>query len=198
MMTTLVIPLMLILLKNLKFSRWVALLVIIVTIPTTVSYFRPEHFLGRSDDYYFNRYIPVPLAQPEYHQIQEEYLRLPKATEARPERNYLPLLLNNPEATVSYQYDGLSLSATVNSESATTLEFYKYHFPGWRAWVNNQETKIVGGKPFNQMVINLPEGQSTVRIRFGETGLKLFLDILSLVILSTTMFFVLKRRLSYG
>lgn len=53
-------------------------LLIVVTVITSKDYFQPEHFLGITDEYYINRYIPAPVGSSEYYSTQEEYLRIPK------------------------------------------------------------------------------------------------------------------------
>ena len=198
MMTTVSVPMMLMLLDRFKLGRWVAGLIIILAVLTTNSYFKPEHFLGRNDEYYLKRYIPIPVAQSEYYEIQEEYLRLPKATQIRPDKNYPVVNLSDPRATQISQYNGMNLSAIINSENGTKLQFNKYYFPGWRAWVNNQEVEIKSGEPFNQMVINIPKGQSLVDIKFTEVGHKIILDVVSLLTIIGSILILFKRKFSYG
>ena len=53
----------------------------IFAIGLNFNYFKTSEYLGRGDDYYINRYIPVPIASSEYLKTSEEYLRLPKETE---------------------------------------------------------------------------------------------------------------------
>jgi len=88
MMIISVAPLFLLPFGKLKLATPVGLGLAIFSVITTVGWFRPQDFLGRTDEYYLNRYIPYPVAAPEYKEQNEEYLRLPKAAESRPNGNY--------------------------------------------------------------------------------------------------------------
>lgn len=192
MMTTLVAPLFLVSLPALKHWRSLLILVGVLAFITTFNYFQPEDQLGRTDEYFLARYIPTPVAKPEYYQIQEEYLRLPKATQFRPDKNYPSLSGDDDTIKFDYQYDGLKLWGSVQASSSAVVAFNKYYFPGWVATLDGHDVEIKTIEPFGQMEIAIPEGNHRLEFRFTELPYKLILDVLSLVSILTAVFLAVK------
>jgi hypothetical protein len=167
--------------KNKVFKMIIPLGLVIFTIFINVNYFKPHDFLGRTDSYYINRYIPFPLPSQEYLTLQEEYLRLPKNLTERPSKVY-PILFSNEE--VNYQVikeDGLS--TTINFEMGNNgLVYYnKYYFPGWSAKLDGKEVKLSAGKPFAQVSLYVEKGKHTVEFKFKEVWYRKILNWFSLL-----------------
>src|SRR3989344_5225848 len=57
-MTSFLTPIFLIVFDDLKFIKSLGLLLIIIVVGVSFSYFKPADFLGRMDNYFLNRYIP--------------------------------------------------------------------------------------------------------------------------------------------
>ena len=59
------------------------------------------------------------------------------------------------------------------------------YFPGWQVLVNGQPVEIQFQDPAYRglMTFNLPSGQHQIVVKFGETKLRLFADLISLVAL---------------
>jgi hypothetical protein len=57
----------------------------------------------------------------------------------------------------------------VNSANGGEVRFYTYYFPGWRGYVDGQETEIYPGGPYGLITLMVPPGQHLVSIRFGDT-----------------------------
>ncbi len=197
-LTTFAIPLLLIVFDKLRFKPLIAAVIITLTIITSAAYFRPEDFLGRGDDYFLNRYIPIPIASEAYLGTQEEYLRLPRNTEKRPDKNY-PLV--SAEADVIKKIkriNDLDILITVESTSGAAINYSKYFFPGWVAKINGQQTNIVVGKPFGQITVNIPAGNHTVEITFEETNFRKFLNAISLLSFLVSLGLIKSLRLQYS
>ena len=168
--------------KNFRSSVLVAVTVILV-VALNFNYFKPHDFLGRTDSYYINRYIPSPSASPEYMQTQEEYLRLPKDTANRPTKVY-PLLFGNRDFIYGIiKTDGIYSKISLNLKSDETIYYSKYNFPGWVVKVDGREVEINSGKPFGQISIRVPKGQHILEFEFRETRFKLVLDAISVIAL---------------
>lgn len=178
-LTTLVTPIMVIALTNIKHNLLLSVVLIIITISVSANFFRPHDFLGRFDDYYLRRYIPAPVAQKEYYELEEEYLRLPKNTQYRPANNF-PLAMLDKEGQVKIiKSDGLNSLLEVNAALAGNLSYTKYNFLGWEVWVDGQKAIFSSGLPFGQISIPLTSGSHLVKIQFKETGRNKILDIIS-------------------
>jgi hypothetical protein len=178
-LTTFATPIFIITLDMLSIRKIAPIVVIILTIATTVSDFHPHDFLARLDSYYLNKYIPVPFASDEYLKIQEEYLRLPKATEKRPEKNYPLISINSGIIKNSIRVNDLNSIVEVDSKNGLKLDYAKYFFPGWIARIDGLKTTILSGKPFGQIEIDVPAGTHKVEVSFEETIFKKVLDAIS-------------------
>lgn len=179
-LTTFAVPVLAVLFDRFNSKTVIATLIIALTIITSGSYFRPQDFLGRMDEYYLNRYIPTPVASDEYLQIQEEYLRLPKAAEKRPDQNYPLVTINNAAVKTEDRINDLDTVLRANSLSGSTINYSKYFFPGWEAEIDGQKVEIAAGKPFGQITFNVPAGYHIIRVKFEETNYRMALNAVSL------------------
>ncbi len=183
MMITLITPIFLIPFKYLKFKKFVPVLIIFLTIATSFWMFRPQDFLGRTDSYYLNKYIPLPITHSDYLLNQEEYLRLPKETQMRPSSTF-PLAYvdsSKEEQIDKISSDSLNSKIRVISPVETSLNYSKYYFPGWSALIDGKVAQIKPGLPYGQITTQVPSGTHTLEFKFSENLFKLSLDILSLV-----------------
>jgi hypothetical protein len=165
-LTTFATSILIIIFDKFKFGKYVGMAVVFGAVLLNFTFFKPHDFLGRTDEYYLNRYIPVPVASEEYLKTGEEYLRLPKATEKRP-------------TTVSPDTKLIS-SFEVNLATSQAVDYYKYYFPGWKVWIDGREIRAYAGKPYGQIEFVVPAGNHEVKVAFGETLFRGVLDIISL------------------
>lgn len=178
--TTFTIPLLIVVFDQFKYKFIISLVIIILTLVTSWSYFRPQDFLGRQDNYYLDRYIPVPVASKGYLETREEYLRLPKYTDKRPDRNYPLVFADNVNIKEVNKLNDLDILVRIDATSSAIINYSKYFFPGWVAEIDGQKLKLHAGKPFGQISANVPAGSHTVKIAFEETNLKKVLNAISL------------------
>ena len=73
--------------------------------------------------------------------------------------------------------------ATVVIESPTPFRarYLSFYFPGWRAWIDGDPVEIGPADPSGLIEFDVPAGQHTIAIRFGETPLRLAADALSVL-----------------
>jgi hypothetical protein len=176
-LTTFATAILIISLDKFKFSRHVAILILVGVIALNFSYFKPQDFLGRKDDYFINRYIPVPEASEEYLKTGEEYLRLPKDTEERPK-------ITSPDL-------GLGNTFEVEIDKDGLFDYYKYYFPGWEVRIDGRKVTSYPGTPFGQIQFKVPAGRHVINISFKETPLRNVLNwvsLLSLIVAVTIVF----------
>lgn len=166
-LTTFATSILVISLNEFKYAKQIGMVIVLVVIAINFTYFKPHDFLGRTDGYYINRYIPVPVASSEYLKTGEEYLRLPKATEKRPTEV-------SPDKK-------LSSSFIINTETSKTLNYYKYYFPGWEVRIDGKIVEAYAGKPYGQIEYIVPSGNHSISISFKETLFRKILDVLSVI-----------------
>jgi len=158
------------------------------------NYFKTSEYLGRLDDYYINRYIPVPVASAEYLKTSEEYLRLPKENEIRPNKNF-PRAYTD-EQDVRLEIEELNpLNAKIETESSKEfrLNYSKYNYPGFVAKIDGKRIKIESGKPYGQISFLVPSGKHEVEVKYKESGTRLIFNIISLITVVTISILVLKK-----
>lgn len=188
-LTTFFIPLLLVVFDDIKFKKYLYLVLLIAILPT-LFYFRPQDFLGREDNYYINRYIPYPSASLEYLKTQEEYLRLPNKTMIRPDKNY-PVIFPADGIKNIYKSNDLQISFDFESEKGASISMNKYNFPGWVAQIDGKQVQIDSGAPFGQVSIFVPEGSHKVEIKFAETTFRKYLNFASLITFLVSLTLVL-------
>lgn len=195
-LTTFFIPLLVVTLENKRFEKYLWVMLLGLIILPGMSYFRPQDFLGRKDEYFINKYIPLPLASEEYKKTQEEYLRLPKVTEKRPDRNYSLVTANSGTIQKIEKVNDLNVLISFTSTSGATINYNKYFFPGWVAEVDGLKKEIFVGKPFGQISINVSGGEHFIKIAFKETNLRIILDAISLAGFLVSLGMCFKRSIN--
>jgi len=179
-LTTFATSILVISLDKFKYSKQIGIIIVFGVIALNFSFFKPHDFLGRTDEYYINRYIPVPVASTEYLKTGEEYLRLPKATEKRPTEI-------SPDKNLNKTFE-------LNLNAPKTLDYYKYYFPGWVVKIDGKRVDAYAGKPYGQIQFNVPAGKHSVEISFKETSFRKILDIVSLFNLIVAITIILRRN----
>ena len=177
-LTTFATSILVVVFTDVKFNKYIGFLIILFAIILNFTDYKPHDFLGRTDAYYLDRYIPYPTASKAYLQTQEEYLRLPANTEMRPDKN-------SPNMNLGNIFE-------VDTATSKVIDYDKYYFPGWVAKVDGKDVKVSAGKPYGQIEFTVPEGKHTVSVSFKETLFRGVLDILSLLSLIIAIFITLK------
>ncbi|EKD94545.1 MAG: hypothetical protein ACD_26C00034G0080 [uncultured bacterium] len=194
-MITLMSPILLIPFSKFSKLKYIPFIVIVFAITLNFNYFKTSEYLGRMDDYYIDRYIPVPTASVEYLKTSEEYLRLPKETDKRPEKNYPRAYTEDLD--VRFKIEELSpLNAKIETESniELTLNYNKYNYPGFVAKIDGKLVKIISGKPYGQISFLVPSGDHEVIVSYKESPFRLVFDIISLGAIITSIYFIAKKR----
>jgi hypothetical protein len=181
MMTTFITPLFIVFVDKFIYKNQLVLILLILAVILNISNFRPQDFLGRQDNYYLDKYIPLPNASETYNNQQEEYLRLPKDTSKRPTQS-LPLVQigENLETVKFTQINPLNTHIQIDTPQQAVVSYNRYYFPGWKVLVNGQEQLVSPGRPYGQIQVLVPAGKSNLEIFFTETSFKIMLDLVSL------------------
>ncbi|MBC7243420.1 MAG: glycosyltransferase family 39 protein [Anaerolineae bacterium] len=86
------------------------------------------------------------------------------------------------QGSVEMRYHGgATEEVLVQALTPVTLEFYTYYFPGWRAMVDGEPVEIWPTDPYGLIALRVPAGEHVVRLRFGDTLVRLAGKGISLV-----------------
>jgi hypothetical protein len=88
-----------------------------------------------------------------------------------------------PEGTRVLHADYGPVDATIELESPVTFRarYLAFYYPGWQVTVDGSAVPIAPTDPDGLIAFDVPAGHHTVRVRFGETPLRLAADVISLL-----------------
>jgi hypothetical protein len=95
------------------------------------------------------------------------------------------------------RHGGGSEEIIVHSSQEATVQFYTYYFPGWRGYVDGQEVPIRPEEPYGLITLDVPAGEHQVKIRFGDTPIRVVGKVISLLSFGLSLF-LLRDDLSRG
>jgi hypothetical protein len=194
-MITLVSPFFLIAFSKFKSYKYLPFIVIAGSICLNFNYFKTSEYLGRKDDYYINRYIPFPTASEEYKKTSEEYLRLPKEAEKRPERNYPRAYTNEQDVRfVIEELNPLNAKIITESDIDFVLSYNKYSYPGWKVTVDGKKVEMISSKPYGQISFLVPSGSHLVEVKYGESLMRFIFDLISLTSFVSVIYLLIKKN----
>ncbi len=94
------------------------------------------------------------------------------------------------------RHGGASEEIKVTSPQEAEVEFYTYYFPGWRAYVDGQETPLYPTEPYGLIALRVPAGEHRVRLRFEDTPVLKAGALISLLALLFTIGVLARERKS--
>jgi len=86
------------------------------------------------------------------------------------------------------RHGGGSEEIIVRSSQEATIQFYTYYFPGWRGYVDGQEVPIRPEEPYGLITLDVPAGEHQVKIRFGDTPIRVVGKVISLLSFGLSLF----------
>jgi hypothetical protein len=92
---------------------------------------------------------------------------------------------------------GASDRVRVRSETPATIQFYTYAFPGWRVFVDGErlpESAIRAEGPHGLITVDVPAGEHSVLLRWGDTPLRIGSKVLSVGTLVLALGLALGKR----
>jgi hypothetical protein len=90
---------------------------------------------------------------------------------------------------------GRSIEAAVNTPAGATAQFYVYYFPGWEARIDGQPVAIRPEGPQALLTLDVPAGDHRLLLRFIDTPMGQWGQIVSLAsLVATAALAVLGRR----
>lgn len=169
--------------KRLKFL--IAVFLIIWIIIASLNYAKPEYFVDRGEGFYTTNEATTTVA--------DEYLPvwLKKPPTSRPPKKVE--IITGEGKIENLQTQSKRVSFKTQGQTPLTVRVNTVYFPGWQAFLNEKKIPI-NYQDEGLMKFNLPQGTTKVRVKFGETPIRLLADFISLISLGFIAFLVIKRK----
>lgn len=170
---------------------YVALTLVIVTALGSFGYFKPERYLDNSEEYYYTD--PAKIRR-ELSGILPDYL--PKSMNPQPTKIPDALIINEDtlepgsfEVLTNRTQEKL---ITTSFKQETILEFAIADYPGWRVEIDTQRWERQIGENGN-ILLPVPPGNHLITLRFLDTPVRLYADLVSLASWILLIFLILPR-----
>lgn len=149
-------------------------------------FIQPKIFIDHGEGFYFTNEATTT--------VQDEYM--PKWVKEKP--------VQRPEQKVTIQtghgqlsnlvYNNKTVAFSVDAKDKTTIRINTIYWPGWNIFVDNKQINFSYDNPEGVMEVSVPEGSHQVRVVFGETPLRLFADMISVVSLVGLLIFIFTKK----
>ncbi len=93
----------------------------------------------------------------------------------------IPLAGSLDSATQSQRRPTQQTWRVQTGEAGATLAFPLLYWPGWRAWVDGEDTQVWATESAGYLALKVPAGEHTVRLKLGRTTLRTAAELLSLI-----------------
>lgn len=195
MFTTFLTAFMIIFIK----SRLIGVILLIIALINTVTYFVPSEYFSPDDDYYMKRFFANRVISgeadesPEYKNYSEDFLLLPVWVTERP--SGLPnAKIESDSADISslVQVSPYEYIAGITSEGDSEIKINNYYYPGWSVYVDGQKTEIYPLEPHGNIGLNISQGEHNLKVVWEETPNRKSANYISLfsLVLALSMVFV--------
>jgi hypothetical protein len=90
-------------------------------------------------------------------------------------------------------YGPVDATLTLDSPSPFRARYLAFYYPGWSVTVDGHPVAVAPTDPDGLVSFDVPAGSHTIRVRFGETPLRLTADVLSLLSLAALLLLTCPR-----
>lgn len=166
--------------KAKKTKKVLATIYIVVTLASAMSFITPIGYQMVPDTFYSTNLDTTT--------VQNEYM--PKWVKDKPSYTSEKVEIADGQVDISnVTKRPNSLELIANSSSGGKLKINTVYFPGWKAIINGTEQKI-DYEEDGLIYIDVPKGESNLKVFFGETRHRLFADFISVLSLLIIIYLI--------
>jgi len=166
------------LLKNKSAQLICSLSIIILTIALNVSFFRFEKTFPMTDkDKLFSAKGWNKLQTDAIFDYLPIYAKAPPGSPA-PEK---PEIKEGAAVTTKIKKGSNYYSFNINVEKGAVVQIPVYDFPGWKVFIGGKLSRINNDNFLGLITVNIPQGEHFVKLKFKNTFIRSFGNMLSLV-----------------
>jgi len=164
------------LIKNVVIRSWLVGICVVITAFGAVGFFRPEEYLDDSNDFYYTDPMRI---RKELSGILPDYISTDMVEKPTLIPEELVISQHEQEVIVLADRTHEKLIKT-NFKTDEKLELAVANYPGWSAKIDDQWWNKEKGEQGNIM-INVPSGSHLLSLRFENTPLRNWADLVSLL-----------------
>jgi len=162
-------------------GRFVMIFLAIIAVFTVLPYAKPQQYINKGDSYYLtndatttssNELMPIWVKKIPF-QRPAEKVEIVKGAGT----------VNN------IFYNSKKITFDVLAEGNTKVRVNTIYYPGWEAFVNSQKAEIDYTNERGVMELEVPKGENKVELKFSETPLRLFADLLGIISILLLVFY---------
>lgn len=180
------------LLKNKSAQLICSISIIILTIVLNVSFFRVEKTFPMTDkDKLFSAKGWNKLQTDAIFDYLPIYAKAPPGSPAPGK----PKIKEGTAVTTEIKKGSNYYSFNINVEKETEVQIPVYDFPGWKVFIDGKLSQVNHDNFLGLITVNIPQGEHFVKLKFKNTFIRSFGDILSLISWLVLSAFVLRSFL---
>lgn len=175
---------------NGRWKYFISTGIVIIVIASILPYLKPDKIIDKEEGYYTTNMATTT--------VMDEYL--PNWVKVKPLKipdNKVEIL--NGKGTVrNLIYNSNKLTFDLNLKSKSQIRINTIYFPGWKVSVDDKSAPLSINNIHGVMEFPVPTGEHSVRAEFGETELRLFSDVVSLIsfisLIVIAFYYVINQR----
>jgi hypothetical protein len=135
---------------------------------------------GRMDFELFSDYQPIGVAAA----MTEVASGRPAPAEVMPQPGPTPVVQ-------VLRWRPAQFAARGTAQASFPLALHRFYFPGWQAWIDGQAVSVYPAGELGLVTVDVPAGDHTIALRFGDTSLRRLANGLSMLSLGIWLMLVL-------
>lgn len=171
-------------------GRFVMIFLGIIAVVLVLPYAKTQYYFDKGDDYYITNDATTTSSNE----------LMPKWVKEKPIERFKEKveIVEGAGKVDNVSYNSKRITFDALAQKNTEVRVNTIYYPGWNAVVNNQKSEIDYSHEKGVMEVKVPKGKSKVELKFLETHLRLFADILSAASILLLLFYVsISRRLKF-
>ncbi|MBI5123505.1 hypothetical protein HZA75_06630 [Candidatus Roizmanbacteria bacterium] len=160
--------------------------ILILLLISAYPYGSPKDFTDKGEGFYFTNEATTT--------VRDEYLPV-WAKQKHTQRAANKVEIIKGEGVVQdIVYNNKKIVFTLNAEDNVRVKINTIYWPGWKVFVDNNEVSVSSNNQEGIMEFGAGKGIHQISVRFSETPLRIFSDIVSLLTFIILVFIVVRKK----
>jgi len=165
--------------KKLKIP--IAVISLIILTFSAKPFLTPSEFFDKGEGFYSTNMDTTT--------VKNEYM--PKWVKQKPIERFAEKVevVSGDGEVKNLSYNSKRVTFNLDAGSVIRVRVNTVYYPGWDAIVNNQKVEVDYTNEKGVIELMIPKGESNIELKFSETPLRLFADLLSIISILFLVFF---------